>query len=173
MRFIVLLGSLLVTSPVAFCQDLNATFVSGFLAALNNAGLTQLASAAQQISNTSIGEQLFEVLSSGNPMLVFAPNNQARKFRFSFAPHNIMILTSTVVSGIPSLADIPDSLLADILTYHTVSGNFVSVSTKSPNDTLGRTLLDDPSVVQLEGNSSQVVAWSVGQDGQTEILNQQ
>jgi hypothetical protein len=42
-----------------------------------------------------------------------------------------------------------------------------------PNTTIGRTLLNDSSLVQLEGNKSQVLVWTrSGEDGNVTILNQ-
>jgi len=44
--------------------------------------------------------------------------------------------------------------------------------TNYPNTTIGRTALGDPSVVMLEGNKNQVVAWARREDGQVHVLNQ-
>ncbi|KAJ2995836.1 hypothetical protein NUW54_g7316 [Trametes sanguinea] len=51
-------------------------------------------------------------------------------------------------------------------------GNFSGTSTTYPNTTLGRTLLSDPTYVQLEGNKSQVVAWAIRADQKVHVLNQ-
>lgn len=68
-------------------------------------------------------------------------------------------------------------------SYHIISGDFGAdpVKTdngslfleapKSPREVLGRTLLHDRTVAQLEGNKSQVIAWTnVGGDGSTPDL---
>lgn len=62
--------------------------------------------------------------------------------------------------------------MADLIAYHMVSGNFSGVTTHYPNVTLGRTLLADPKVVQLEGGKQQVVAWATRADGKVHVLNQ-
>jgi hypothetical protein len=49
---------------------------------------------------------------------------------------------------------------ANIVSYHIVSGNFTNESPSYPNITIGRTLLNDSSLVQLEDKESQVLAWS-------------
>jgi len=41
-----------------------------------------------------------------------------------------------------------------------------------PNITLGRTFLNDSSLVQLEGGKAQVLAWTKMDDGKVYILNQ-
>jgi len=42
-----------------------------------------------------------------------------------------------------------------------------------PNDTIGRTLLDSSNIVMLEGNKSQVVAWTrLNETGNVTLLNQ-
>ena len=59
-----------------------------------------------------------------------------------------------------------------MVAYHVVQGNFSGTSTTYPNTTLGRTLLSDPTYVQLEGNKSQVVAWAIRADQKVHVLNQ-
>lgn len=139
---------LALTATVANAQS-NSTYVSGLIQALNNAGLTSLASAVGAINSTTIGSQLLQNLSNqGKNYTVFAPNNDA----FSNMP-----------SG--------TNQLADVISYHVVFGHFNNVA-DYPNATIGRTALGDPSVVMLEGNKDQVVAWARRQDGKVHVLNQ-
>lgn len=63
------------------------------------------------------------------------------------------------------------NVLTDIVAYHVVFGHFQNV-TDYPNTTIGRTALGDPSVVMLEGNKNQVVAWARRSDDQVHVLNQ-
>ncbi|KAG2130284.1 FAS1 domain-containing protein [Suillus bovinus] len=120
-------------------------YLAGLVQTLNTDGLTTLASASAALSSSSGGQQVAQSLSTGNWTL-FAPNNQA----FSSSPIN---LTSD-----------PTSIL-DLLSYHIVHGNFTDQTPSYPNITLGRTLLNDSSLVWLEGNESQVLAWSKGSNG--------
>lgn len=83
-------------------------------------------------------------------------------------PRSYGPLVNSAPSNITSNAD----LLADVVAYHVVQGNFTNITTTYPNTTLGRTLLSDPTYVQLEGNKSQVVAWATRADGKVHVLNQ-
>ncbi|KAI0917720.1 hypothetical protein AcV7_007057 [Taiwanofungus camphoratus] len=148
MKFSPLPIALLATVPSVFAQNL--TFLTGLLQTLQNAGLTQLASVGTQLNSTTTGQYLLAAISTGDPYVLFAPTDDA----FSNAPSNVT------------------SDLSNLFAYHLVSGNFSDVATNYPNVTLGRTLLNDTNVVQLEGNKSQVLAWAVRSDGKTHILNQ-
>ncbi|KAG1787952.1 FAS1 domain-containing protein [Suillus plorans] len=135
---------LLTLLPAVFGQSWQQ-YLAGLVQTLNTDGLTTLASASAALNNSNNGQQLAQSLSTGNWTL-FAPNNQA----FSSSPVN---LTSNATS------------VLDLLSYHVVSGNFTDQTSPYPNITLGRTLLNDSSLVWLEGNESQVLAWSNGSDG--------
>ncbi|KAG6853023.1 hypothetical protein C0991_007432 [Blastosporella zonata] len=135
---------------------------SALINSLNGAGLTSLASALQRANGTQEGQSLINQLTSGNHT-VFAPNNQAFD-----AP------------GVSSATNNSQDL-ANILAYHVLHGNFVNSSINSstldsgvlPNVTLGHTLLTNSSLVQLEGNKPQVIAWSRNDsNGQIYFLNQ-
>jgi hypothetical protein len=66
-----------------------------------------------------------------------------------------------------------DPGLLGTLTYHVVSGEFGNEVATFPNTTIGRTYLSAPDCVMLEGNKSQVLAWShYSSDNATHILNQ-
>ncbi|KDQ51355.1 hypothetical protein JAAARDRAFT_62567 [Jaapia argillacea MUCL 33604] len=143
---------------LATAQSINTTYVAGLLSALNGAGLTSLVSAASSLNSSTVGQQLLGELSAGSngttKFTIFAPNNGA----FSGVPSNI--------SGNPSL-------LADVLAYHIQTGNISTNEIASyPNTTIGRTLLNDSTYVQLEGGKNQVVAWSKQSNGNTTVLNQ-
>ncbi|PCH33023.1 hypothetical protein WOLCODRAFT_53952, partial [Wolfiporia cocos MD-104 SS10] len=126
---------LLATAPSVLGQ--NWTFLEGLIGRLQSAGLTSLTGIASQLNSSDQGRSLLATISNGGSYVLFAPNNAA----FSNAPSN---LTDD---------------LTDLFAYHVVSGNFSGVNTKYPNVTLGRTFLNDSSLVHLEGNTSQVVAW--------------
>lgn len=139
---------LLAAVPSALAQ--NWTFLEGLINTLEGAGCTTLTGAASQLNSSDQGKSLLATLSSGEPYVLFAPDNTA----FSNAPSN---LTSDIT---------------DLFAYHIVSGNFSGVATTYPNVTLGRTFLNDTQYVQLEGNKSQVLAWAIRSDGKTHVLNQ-
>ncbi|KAG0697198.1 FAS1 domain-containing protein [Suillus ampliporus] len=138
---------LLTLLPAVFGQSWQQ-YLDGLVQALNTDGLTSLASASAALNSSSEGQQVAQSLSTGN-WTVFAPNNQA----FSSTPLN---LTSDI---------------GDLLSYHVVHGNFTDQTSPYPNITLGRTLLNNASLVQLEGNESQVLAWSKGGNGILFVLN--
>lgn len=63
-------------------------------------------------------------------------------------------------------------MLASILSYHVLPGNYDGVSSDFPSVTVVRTLLNETSgLVDLEGDRNQVVAWATI-DGTPTILNQ-
>lgn len=71
---------LALTAALAHAQDnsQNSTYLSGLVQALNNAGLTSLASAVGFVNSTGTGNQLLANLSNrGNNYTIFAPNNDA------------------------------------------------------------------------------------------------
>ncbi|OBZ79843.1 Transforming growth factor-beta-induced protein ig-h3 [Grifola frondosa] len=146
--------SVVLLTAVSSVLGQNTTFLTGLAQVLQDSGCAQLATiATTQLNASTLGQTLLGQVSSGQPFVFFAPNNQA----FSIAPSNV-----TSDSG----------RLTDIVAYHMVPGNFSSVSTTYPNVTLGRTLLNDPSLVQLEGGKSQAIAWAIRADGKTHVLNQ-
>jgi uncharacterized surface protein with fasciclin (FAS1) repeats len=150
MVFVLPAAILALTAGLASAQQ-NTTYVSGLVQALNNAGLTSLATTIGSVNSTGPGSQLLSNLSNqGKNYTIFAPNNDA----FSSA------------SGSQD-----PTALTDVIAYHVVSGHFSNV-TDYPNTTIGRTALADSSVVMLEGNKSQVVAWARREDGQVHVLNQ-
>ncbi|THU98224.1 hypothetical protein K435DRAFT_661389 [Dendrothele bispora CBS 962.96] len=142
--------------PVSLAQlDANA-----IVQALNSAGLTSLAQAAVSVNNTPTGSALFSTLLSGQNVTVFAPTDNA----FTNAQSR--------------LANAQPADVANILSYHVLVGNFSSpdsagslVSSESPNVTIARTQLNASDLVQLEGNKSQVVAWT-RENNRVRILNQ-
>ncbi|KAI0735975.1 FAS1 domain-containing protein [Earliella scabrosa] len=151
MRFAASTSILLGLAPIALGQ--NTTFLAGLLQSLTASGHTQLATTASQLNSSAAGQSVLSQLSSGSPFVLFAPSNQA-----------FQNLSSDVTSD--------TDVLADIIAYHIVSGNFSGVETNYPNVTLGRSLLSDPRVVQLEGGQHQVVAWARRGDGMIHVLNQ-
>ncbi|TBU41139.1 FAS1 domain-containing protein [Dichomitus squalens] len=142
---------LLASAPVALGQDF--TLLNELFQALNSSGHTQLVSAAQKLNGTGSGQSILAQLSDRSPSVLFAPTDSAFN------------LTSSVSSDV--------DVLADVIAYHIVSGNFTGVSTTYPNTTVGFTLLSDPKVVQLEASGlHQVVAWATRSDGKIHVLNQ-
>ncbi|CDO74773.1 hypothetical protein BN946_scf185001.g21 [Trametes cinnabarina] len=151
MRLSAAVPLLLASAPLAFAQ--NVAVLTNLLQALTSSGHSRLATLAGQLNSTDAGRSVLSQLSNGGPYVLFAPTDSA----FESAPSNIT-----------SNAD----LLADVVAYHIVQGNFTGALAKYPNTTLGRTLLSDPTYVQLEGNRSQVVAWAIREDNKTHVLNQ-
>jgi len=150
---VLVLPTLLLALTATLANAQNATYVSGLIQALNNAGLTTLASAVGAVNSTNVGSQLLSKLSDQSKnYTVFAPNNDA----FNNVPG--------------SVTQDPNSLV-DIVAYHVVFGRFNNV-TDYPNTTIGRTALGDPNLVMLEGSKDQVVAWARREDGQVHVLNQ-
>ncbi|KAF9043849.1 FAS1 domain-containing protein [Hymenopellis radicata] len=146
--------TLLALAFPAFAQ--NPDYLNTIAQALQRAGLTSLASAAARLTNTTTGQTLLNRLPNGN-FTLFAPDNEA-------------------FTGAPDAFASDDELVARVLSYHIVSGNFTSnngslESQIFPNSTVGRTLLNNSSLVQLEGNKSQVLVWTKV-DNTVQILNQ-
>ncbi|EPQ61336.1 FAS1 domain-containing protein [Gloeophyllum trabeum ATCC 11539] len=134
----------------------NATYLSGLLAVLNTLNLGALVNATQQVNQSDTGSELLAALSENaqnRQLTLFAPTNEA-------------------FAGVASNISSSTSLLADTLAYHVVYGNFTNMTQSYPNTTVGRTMLNDMSLVMLEGGKSQVVAWSRMSDGNITVLNQ-
>ncbi|KAK1232768.1 hypothetical protein PQX77_004093 [Marasmius sp. AFHP31] len=149
------LRNLLLASFIAAsaAQDLN-TIVQG----LNGLGLTSFAGLIPTLNQSSIGQGLFQTLLSGGNFSLFIPNNNA---------------ISQVPANVASDAD----GLSRIVSYHVVLGSFNDssgglTSETLPNVTVGRTLLNDSSLVELEGSRSQVLIWGKTSEGTIRILNQ-
>jgi len=138
-----------------FAQSVNLTFLTQLGAALQTAGLTQLAGLAQSIINTTDGQLVLSSLSdTSKNFTILAPSDTALK-------------------AIPSNIASDPNAVSQVLAYHVLQGPFLNSSffSNSPNNTVIRTLLNDSSLVQLEGNKPQVVVATV-KDGKITILNQ-
>ncbi|KAH7921506.1 FAS1 domain-containing protein [Leucogyrophana mollusca] len=138
---------LLLSIPAVLGQN----YLADLVQALNITGLTQLATIAAALNNTPAGQRVISALPQGN-WTVFAPNNAA-------------------LQAVPASTTGDANLLADIISYHVVSGNFTNETMTYPNVTIGRTLLNDSTLVTLEGNKSQVLPWSKLENGTTAVLN--
>ncbi|EEB98553.1 hypothetical protein MPER_01916, partial [Moniliophthora perniciosa FA553] len=130
--------SLLVLVTTVLAQDLNL-----FTKFLNDNDLTAFASLLPALNQSSVGHGLIEKLLSGGNYSVLIPNNQA-------------------VAEIP--ANLSGDALATIFSYHVIEGDVIDssnglASQNLPKVTVGRTLLNDTTLVQLEGNKSQVLIW--------------
>ncbi|KAN0082824.1 FAS1 domain containing protein [Tylopilus felleus] len=123
--------------------------LTGLLQALNSSGLDQLSNAAASLNGTTVGQQVQAQLSQGDKT-IFAPTDTA--------------LSAAAISN--------ETSLADIISYHIVSGNYVNQTQTYPDVTIGRTLLNDSSLVRLEGNESQVLVWSKSDNGSLFVMNQ-
>jgi len=142
---------LLAALAPALAQAQNLTFFTGLFTQLQSVGVTQLATLASSLNSSSVGQSLLLNISNGEPHILFAPNDHALS---SFNASNAQ-------------------QLEDTFAYHIVPGNFTNSTVTYPNVTLGRTLLNDSSLVHLEGgNKGQVVAWATRADGRTHVLNQ-
>lgn len=75
---VLVLPTVLLALTATLVNAQNATYVSGLIQALNNAGLTTLASAVGAVNSTNVGSQLLSKLSDQSKnYTVFAPNNDA------------------------------------------------------------------------------------------------
>ncbi|KLO17864.1 Fasciclin-domain-containing protein [Schizopora paradoxa] len=129
----------------------NYSYLSSLNQQLTTMGLYSLVDAINSIQSTNAGQRLFSQLDN-TEQLFFAPNEGAFNGEF------------WNVSSDPEL-------LANVLSYHVLPGNF-DTTQNYPNTTIGRTLLGQSSgLTFLEGNRNQALAWS-NTDGDTRILNQ-
>ncbi|KIK56556.1 hypothetical protein GYMLUDRAFT_61976 [Collybiopsis luxurians FD-317 M1] len=118
--------------------------LTAFADALGSIGATNFTAIAANLNSTSEGQAVIQTLLSGRNFTIFAPNNDAH-----------------------------------VLSYHILQGNFSSsnsstpelVSGNSPDHTIGRSLLNSSEFVTLEGNASQVLAWTK-ENGAISLLNQ-
>jgi uncharacterized surface protein with fasciclin (FAS1) repeats len=134
-----------------------ADYATDLLGALNGAGLTTFADVLKNVSTTDAGKGLVSLLSqNGTKFTVFAPNNQGWAGAF---PNATSLNTS-------------DPGVVNTLKYHVVSGSLQNYTADFPSTIVGRTYLNASELVKLEGNKSQVVAWSHYADGNTYVLNQ-
>ncbi|KAJ3773225.1 FAS1 domain-containing protein [Lentinula raphanica] len=141
---------------VSLAQSNNTTAI---IDAFSSLGLTSFALAASALNGSSAGQALLETVLSGGNYSILAPNNDA----FSQA--------SSLASD--------STLLTDTLAYHILRGSFTNsdsssfnlTSASSPNHTIGRSMLNDSAYVSLEGNASQVVAWTT-ESNKLVFLNQ-
>ncbi|KAG8962830.1 hypothetical protein FRC03_003730, partial [Tulasnella sp. 419] len=141
-------AALLASLPLAvYAQD-------PVIAALQQNGLTQLASVVQSVSNTTEGRSFIGQI-SGGPRTLFAPNDAA------FSAANLDTSNSTAV--------------VSLLSYHLVSGYFPNpyYFTVAPQHTVLRTFLTDPAYVRLEDTFPQVLVTESGDGTNVHILRQQ
>ncbi|KAG8679812.1 hypothetical protein FRC08_016724 [Ceratobasidium sp. 394] len=137
--------------PALAQNNVNTTYVSGLVEALNGLGLSSLANGMTQSANNANGSALLAQLSQGNKT-VFAPNNQA----FSRVPNNVSSNANLLIS---------------ILSYHVLDGHInASDFAAAPNHTIARTFLNSSDLVMLEGNKSQVVVAERASNGSVTIL---
>ncbi|KAG8729028.1 hypothetical protein FRC12_021305 [Ceratobasidium sp. 428] len=135
----------------ASAQQLNTTYLTGFLQALNSSGLTALAGVAQSITNNTNSTALLSALPQGNKT-VFAPNNAA-------------------FAGVPNNVSSNSNLLTSILSYHVLDGHLnASDFAAAPGHSVARTFLNSSDLVALEGNRSQVVVAERASNGSVTIL---
>ncbi|KAJ4469292.1 FAS1 domain-containing protein [Lentinula aciculospora] len=135
-------------SSVSYAENIISEAFTGL-------GLTSLASAAATLNQSSAGQALLATVLSGGNYSILAPNNDA------------FYQTSD------------STLLIDTLAYHVLRGSFSSsnssdlnfTSATSPNHTIGRSMLNDSAYVNLEGNASQVMAWT-SENNEVIFLNQ-
>lgn len=75
-------------------------------------------------------------------------------------------------SGVNPDAINNETTLANLISYHIVSGDFINKTQTYPNVTIGRTLLNAMDLVMLEANKSQVLMWSKSDNGSLFVMNQ-
>ncbi|KAJ3929645.1 MAG: FAS1 domain-containing protein [Lentinula lateritia] len=151
------MGCLKVLAVVAAISSVSFA-VNTISEAFDSLGLTSFASAATALNDSSEGQALLSMVLSGGNYSILAPNNDA------FSDASALTSDST--------------LLLDTLAYHILRGSFSPnssslnlTSATSPNHTIGRSMLNDSTYVTLEGNASQVVAWTI-ENGAITFLNQ-
>ncbi|KAF9235087.1 hypothetical protein BU15DRAFT_89709 [Melanogaster broomeanus] len=140
--------AVLTLAPVVLAQS----YLDGLVQTLSASGLTTLAGIMTSLNGSTVGQEVLTSLSQGNNTL-FAPTNDA-----------LSVVDPSITSN--------QTLVADIVAYHVVSGNFVNETQTYPNVTIGRTLLNDSALVTLEGGKSQVLPWSKTDNGSIFVLNQ-
>jgi len=144
---------LALSASLVNAQNQTSSYVTGLIQALNNAGLTTLATQLTLANAIPIGSQFLSSLSNLNQnFTAFAPDNAA-------------------FTNLPTAIIQDSKVLANLVSYHFVFGHFLGV-TDYPNTTIGRTALGNPSVVMLEGGKDQVVVWARRSDGLVHVLNQ-
>ncbi|PFH48165.1 hypothetical protein AMATHDRAFT_66112 [Amanita thiersii Skay4041] len=153
------------TASLADGRRWNAAFLGALVNDLQNEGYTEFGNTILRINQTLEGQRILPQLVNGN-FTIFVPTDQALA--------NFNQSNNTAVNDTESLAN--------IIAYHILPGNYTLptpgtngtlISAVFPNTTVGRTLLDNSTVVQLEGGRSQVLAWSTFPGAQTPtILNQ-
>ncbi|EIW75759.1 FAS1 domain-containing protein [Coniophora puteana RWD-64-598 SS2] len=133
------LSLILALVPAVLSQQSNLT---SFSQQLNSTGLNALGGLVESLNQTEAGRQVIDTLASNNVSTVFAPSNDA--------------LTAFATDSQGTNA----SDLGAIFSYHILPGNYTNMTTNYPNVTLGRTLLNGSSYVNMPGNASQVLIWS-------------
>ncbi|KIY47501.1 hypothetical protein FISHEDRAFT_59616 [Fistulina hepatica ATCC 64428] len=183
--------SLILLAPFVFAQNIsssnnstqsNTTYINNLATEFEKSGLTSLAS----LVNSS-DDQLFSSLGedSSRSYVLFAPSNDASKSVFVFLCARKYAETGVIPVAAVSNSTLNNStLLASILSYHVVVGNFTAgnnssvelISAQYPNVTIGRTLMNNSDSVHLEGGKSQVLAWTnytdLDSNSSVVILNQ-
>jgi len=135
----------------AFAQ--NASAIGPIIQALQQENLTTLAMVAQGVANTTVGQGLISLLTSGQPLTVFAPDNNA-------------------FTGVPSNISNNPNLLAEILSYHVIPGNVNFSFFGSSGNTILRTALNSSDQVFLgPGDQHQVLVGRLN-GSNVHILNQ-
>jgi hypothetical protein len=81
MRSILLTGAALLAVGARFVAAQNNSFIDGLINQLTSMNLTSLVGAAISISNTTGGQYLYSVLTSGRPLTFLAPNNYVRSLQ--------------------------------------------------------------------------------------------
>ena len=74
-RLLALLGA----ASAVVAQNTNTTFLDGLLSTLSDAGASSLTQLAGQLNDSSQGQYLLNAISSGEPYVLFAPNDTAGK----------------------------------------------------------------------------------------------
>ncbi|TFL07629.1 FAS1 domain-containing protein [Pterulicium gracile] len=142
--------SLLAAASAVLAQE---DALAGLVTALESLGLNGLAGAAAAVNGTDQGLAILQALTSGGNYTIFAPSNEA-------------------FAAVPESVSSNQTLLASILSYHVLPGNYANISSDFPNVTVARTLLNQTSgLVDLEGDRNQVLVWATI-DGQGTLLNQ-
>ncbi|KAK2462649.1 hypothetical protein APHAL10511_005382 [Amanita phalloides] len=159
--------------PALLAHSQNFTFIEGLVSSLSSLGYSAFSQDLLLINSTQVGQSILANLSSGANFTIFIPSNQA--------------LSNFNVTNITEASDI--TTVANLIAYHIMPGDFLQpndtsptggnattnatlISAIFPNVTVGRTLLDNDTFVQLEGDKSQVLAWTLFPSNTSNVTSQ-
>ncbi|KAF8336355.1 uncharacterized protein EI90DRAFT_3119641 [Cantharellus anzutake] len=137
----------------AFAAQVNGTYIAGLIRTLTALNLTSYLTVVSQFANTTSGIEFLNTLSSGAPLTLFTPNNDAW-------------------GGVPSAFTNDYVWLSRIFAYHVIPGHFpLSSIPRRPRNAVFPTFLTDPSIVLLNGKPQNIALTKVGNTTQVAHQN--